>query len=431
MIFRIGDFARLSRVPVKTLRYYDEIGLLKPIGVDRYTRYRYYAADQLVVLNRILSLKELGFSLEQIGQLLESDLSPEQLRRMLLKRRREIEGQIEGQKGMLRRIEQRLKEIDQQGRLDEQLIVLKTIDPLWVAAAEQVIASYTEAEDTFAELFALVHGDLSQRGVRSSGLGVAIYHDQDADGENVRIEAAIQLPTALPSSAKVRVYQLPALNPAACLIYQGPYGSIGQAYGAILDWTQANFYCPDRPAREVYLAFDPQGETSQPLIEIQIPVTKIKESQKMEPKIVQLDKFCVVGLDYVGENANNEIKEMWGDFNRRYTEIKNIVNDSAAYGLCYDHPAARLEYIAGFQVTSLEDIPNGMVGKEVPAQTYVVFPCQGLENIGKVYQKIIHEWLPESGYVTGGGPDFEYYDEEFDPQSETGTLYIYFPIKKA
>jgi len=78
-MFKIGDFSKLSRVSIKTLRFYDEKGLLKPRGVDRFTRYRYYELDQLPALYRILGLKELGFSLEQIGRLLEGDLSPEQL----------------------------------------------------------------------------------------------------------------------------------------------------------------------------------------------------------------------------------------------------------------------------------------------------------------------------------------------------------------
>ena len=76
-MIRIGDFSKLSRVSIKTLRYYDEMGLLKPIEVDRFTGYRYYEFDQLPRLYRILALKDLGFSLEEIGRLLKSGLSAE------------------------------------------------------------------------------------------------------------------------------------------------------------------------------------------------------------------------------------------------------------------------------------------------------------------------------------------------------------------
>ena len=90
-MIKIGDFSRLSQVSVKTLRYYDEVGLLKPVEVDRFTSYRYYSFDQLPRLNRVLALKDLGFSLEQIAQALDEGLTPDQLRGMLKLKRAEID----------------------------------------------------------------------------------------------------------------------------------------------------------------------------------------------------------------------------------------------------------------------------------------------------------------------------------------------------
>ena len=75
-MIRIGDFSRMSQMPVSTLRYYDEIGLLKPVEVDHFTGYRYYTFDQLARLNCILALKELGFSLEEIARLLDEEVPP-------------------------------------------------------------------------------------------------------------------------------------------------------------------------------------------------------------------------------------------------------------------------------------------------------------------------------------------------------------------
>ncbi len=94
-MFKIGEFSRLTWVPVKTLRYYDELGLLKPVEVDPFTSYRYYSASQLPRLNRILVLKDLGLTLEQIRLILEEDLTAEQLRGMLYRRQAELRQQIE------------------------------------------------------------------------------------------------------------------------------------------------------------------------------------------------------------------------------------------------------------------------------------------------------------------------------------------------
>src|ERR671916_3413027 len=93
-MFKIGEFSKLVQVPVPTLRYYDQLGLLKPVEVDRWKGYRYYSASQLPRLHRILALKGLGFSLEQIGEVLAEGLSPEQMRGMLRLRHAQISQQL-------------------------------------------------------------------------------------------------------------------------------------------------------------------------------------------------------------------------------------------------------------------------------------------------------------------------------------------------
>src|SRR5687768_4532176 len=106
-MFRIGEFSKLGRVTVKTLRWYDEVGLLVPDRVDEETGYRYYAPTQLATLNRILALKELGFSLEQIGSYLAST-RPDELLALMRRRRDELEEQVAADKERLARLEARL-----------------------------------------------------------------------------------------------------------------------------------------------------------------------------------------------------------------------------------------------------------------------------------------------------------------------------------
>src|ERR1051325_6792814 len=93
-MFKIGEFSKLVQVPVPTLRYYDQMGLLKPVKVDRLTGYRYYSASQLPHLHRILALKGLGFSLEQIATVLAEGVTPEQLRGMLRLRHAQLNQQL-------------------------------------------------------------------------------------------------------------------------------------------------------------------------------------------------------------------------------------------------------------------------------------------------------------------------------------------------
>ncbi len=152
----------------------------------------------------------------------------------------------------------------------------------------------------------------------------------------------------------------------------------------------------------------------------------------MEPKIVRMDQFMVVGLRYYGKNEHQEITELWGRFNEHAAEIRHVATQpNAAFGLCFTmEPDGSFEYVAGLPVTELSDIPRGMVGKVVPAQTYAVMPAKGVQDIRAAYQSI-HDWLPASGYQAVPAPDFEYYGEAFDPSNLSSTLYIYFPVQKA
>lgn len=103
-MFKISEFSRLSRIPIQTLRYYDQIGLFKPARIDRSTGYRYYAAEQLLEINRIVIFKELGFTLQQMVQLLQEDISAEQIRGMLRLKESEIQQLLENEMSKLSRI---------------------------------------------------------------------------------------------------------------------------------------------------------------------------------------------------------------------------------------------------------------------------------------------------------------------------------------
>src|SRR5437868_9113663 len=104
-VFKIGDFSRLTRVSMKTLRHYDDIGLFKPAQVDRFTGYRYYTLDQLPRLNQILTLKDLGLSLEQITNLLDKNIALDQIQTMLRLKRAELQQHMADTQARLERVE--------------------------------------------------------------------------------------------------------------------------------------------------------------------------------------------------------------------------------------------------------------------------------------------------------------------------------------
>ncbi len=114
-MLKIGEFAKKTQVTVKTLRHYDRLGLLKPAWIDRFTGYRYYAQEQLPRLNRIMVLKDLGFTLQQTGRILQNELTVDELRGMLRLKCAELEQHIEEEQARLARVEARLRQIEHEG----------------------------------------------------------------------------------------------------------------------------------------------------------------------------------------------------------------------------------------------------------------------------------------------------------------------------
>jgi DNA-binding transcriptional MerR regulator len=129
-MLRIGEFSRLSQVTIKALRYYDDMGLLKPAEIDHFTGYRYYTVEQLPRIHRIIALKELGLSLEQIGVMLNDDLSPDQIRETLRLQQAEIKQRIQEEQARLVRVEFRLRMIEMEDQMPALEVIVKPVPPL-------------------------------------------------------------------------------------------------------------------------------------------------------------------------------------------------------------------------------------------------------------------------------------------------------------
>ena len=150
----------------------------------------------------------------------------------------------------------------------------------------------------------------------------------------------------------------------------------------------------------------------------------------MDPQIIKRSAFHVVGLKYRGRNENQEIPQLWREYGARWEDIQHVLNPEIAYGVMdnYDPGCGEFDYVAAMEVERIEDVPEGMVGWEVPAQTYAIFPCT-LPKIREAYDDA-QRWLSESPYEHTGGIEFELYDENFNPQDPTSEFYYYMPIRE-
>lgn len=261
-MFGIGDFARHGHVSVRMLRHYDAIGLLPPALVDQATGYRSYEAGQLARLNRIVALKDLGFTLQQVQSILDDKVSVEELRGMLRLRQAELQTQIAIDAARLRQVEARLQLIEREGAMPATDIQIKRIPGVRVAELSALAASLEPA--SISPVISPMYPDLCERlaraGVEMTGHAVAYYEDAP-DGDGVVVHAAVPVNVPPDASYDFAIVDLPAIERAATIVH---YGSVDGILGTVQElarWLEANGYQSAGYNRELYLQTDGPGET--------------------------------------------------------------------------------------------------------------------------------------------------------------------------
>jgi DNA-binding transcriptional MerR regulator len=259
-MFSIGDFAAIGRVSVRMLRHYDAVGVLRPATVDPSSGYRYYHADQFRRLNRLIALKDLGFTLQQVRAILDDEVSVEELRGMLRMRRAQLEAQLSADAVRLASVEARLRIIETEGSMDTEDVVLKPVPPVRVAELSGVAASY-EAEDitpVIQPLYRQLMERLGAARVEVAGPPVAYYVDAGNEpGEAVVVHAAAPVRVTGTAGYAFDIVDLPGIDPAATIIHRGSMANADQSMQILARWIDDKGFRMDGYAREVCLEFDP------------------------------------------------------------------------------------------------------------------------------------------------------------------------------
>ncbi len=243
-MFRIGEFAQIAQVSSRQLRFYDERGLLQPARTDSQTGYRYYSIRQLPRLNSILALKELGLSLEEIGPLLKDQVSPAELRGMLIMKRAKVEQALRQEEVRLRHIESRIAQIDKYGGIDGYDVVTKSV-------AAMPFLSLRYACNGIDEAMQMVRC-IAEDGARQIRPGLRdkliVVSRNDSEMDALDLEIGYSLTRA--SNTAVRVAgdhvlgasELPAVGTMATIVRQGTNVESHTSFSAIGTWVEANNY---------------------------------------------------------------------------------------------------------------------------------------------------------------------------------------------
>jgi DNA-binding transcriptional MerR regulator len=275
-MFRIGEFSKIAQVSGRLLRYYDEIGLFSPIYTDKFTGFRYYSADQMSDLNRILALKDLGLTLDQIQRVLRDNISPDEMQGMLLMKKAEIEQLLQAELKRIRSIESRLQAIRDANTNRPLNVVIKTIPTQPVMSVRLIMESFESAMGVFGHIRAAMPEKAS------TGLCFCMCHsesmvDRDMDLEMGRmIEVKSHPPVPMQGGLQLQFRTLPPVDTMATIVVKGPLETIHRGYTEIGLWAEINRYSLAGTARELTLQVPQAADGSDLITEIQFPVEPMR-----------------------------------------------------------------------------------------------------------------------------------------------------------
>jgi len=268
-MYLIGLFSRINRITTKTLRHYDEIGLLKPENVDEETGYRYYTNEQLPRLHRILAYKQLGLTLDEIIQVIDD---PSRIEVFLKIKTRELEESILTQSRQLREVRNLLTKLKGEHAM-EYTVVIKTLPEVIIASMRTTVPSY----NTFFDIVPKMGDEMRRQGAvcREPEYCFNIYHDGEYKESDIDVEVCQAVVKACPDSTMVRYKTIEGVPKAACILHKGPYSTLRTAYAFLFQWIEENGYTIADNPRESYIDGIWNKESEEEwLTELQVPVTE-------------------------------------------------------------------------------------------------------------------------------------------------------------
>ena len=270
-MLKIGLFSKLSRVSIRMLRYYDEMGLLRPAYIDPDSDYRYYREDQLQTVGWITALRDMGFSLADVRRMSQLGRDAEALAPFFAARRRELQAETAKTAQQLLLLDTAEKRLGKEDFMQYN-ITIKTIPARYAACVHTVIPRYQDEGQVWQTLCAetdhmhLVPDDPCYCAVT--------FLDGEFKETDVELEAWKTVKGTYPDTPHVKFRTLPAVTVASC-IFRGPYSGIGEVYAALAAWIEANGYEYDGPMFNIYHVSPHETQDSQTFVtEACYPVRK-------------------------------------------------------------------------------------------------------------------------------------------------------------
>lgn len=269
-MYQIGLFSKINHITTKTLRHYDEIGLLKPDSVDYLTGYRYYTTDQLPRLHQILALKQLGLSLNEIKEIIENPLSMEVFLKL---KERELKEDIAIKTQRLVEVQSWINNLKGEKNMKYSPII-KELPGVIAASMRTIVPTY----DTYFDIVPKMGVEMGRQGAvvqDNPAYCFTIYHDGEYKEEDIDVEVCEAVLKPCKDSSMVQYKSIKSVKSAACILHKGPYKTLREAYVFLFTWIKDNNYEIEGKPRESYIdGIWNKDDEREWLTELQIPVIK-------------------------------------------------------------------------------------------------------------------------------------------------------------
>lgn len=241
-MLKIGDFSKLSRISIRMLRHYEKMDLLVPKTTDNFTAYRYYAEDQLPIAGRIVALRDMGFSLATIGEILKSYNNPQALVAYLAVKRTEVQAEAAETSHRLLLLDTAIQRLRKDETSMHYNVTVKTMPERYVASVRQTIPAYDQ-EGLLWNIMMRESAALKMQFAENCN-GLAIFHDEGYKEENVDIEVQMTVKGSYPNTEHVVFKTEPAMEIASAT-YQGSYEQLTTVHQVVATWVRDNGYVFD------------------------------------------------------------------------------------------------------------------------------------------------------------------------------------------
>jgi len=272
-VFKIGEFSQLVRVSPRMLRHYEKCGLLYPAKIDPYTGYRQYSAGQIPLLSRITSLRDTGFSIEEIGDVLSHWEDEAYRNRAFAAKSTELRNSITADQQRLYKLMLMSGKLQKEKSIMLYEVELKQLDAIKVLSLRGTIPQYNQEGLLWEKLGRFI----GENGIACHSDGYSTYYDEEYKESKPDVEVAIPVDKLGKTQGEFVFQEYPAVALAATLRFSGPFdGGYDAAGEQLAQWIEQNGYAFAGHLRgHVIVSPDDQPNPEQWLTELQAPVRKI------------------------------------------------------------------------------------------------------------------------------------------------------------